>query len=168
MTESQTTTIAGSPANFTAVHDAVADIRHLADQWRARMRDHIDQHITVSVLASVEAVIDSDAMDECRAWVHDELVQTAAWRREDDYRNIAAAELLKRMADQLDSGNFDRALLAAFLIVSREDGMLLDMLCSCLHEVTQHTGFHFWPDTVDELLREVLHRVVSPFNEALV
>lgn len=88
----------------------------------------------------------------------------ASWRARkaeefpDDPRNAAAAELLNKLAAQVEWRLFDRELLRKYSHLAGTQETSLDVVEE-EQELIRAVGFHFFPDTVDEFLEELIERI---------
>lgn len=76
----------------------------------------------------------------------------------DDPRNAAAAELLGKLAAQVESRAFDRELLRKYSHIADAQDTSPDVVEE-EQELIREVGFHFFPDSVDEFLKELIERI---------
>lgn len=77
----------------------------------------------------------------------------------DDQRNAAAAELLNKLAAQVELRLFNRGLLDKYSRIAEIEETSVNVV-EDEQELLREVGFHFFPNTVDEFLEELIERIV--------
>ena len=76
----------------------------------------------------------------------------------DDQRNAAATELLNKLAVQVELRLFNRDLLDRYSRIAEMEETSVNVVEE-EQQLIREVGFHFFPDTVDEFLEELIERI---------
>lgn len=76
----------------------------------------------------------------------------------DDQRNAAAAELLNKLAAQVELRLFNRGLLEQYSRLVEVAEIAVNVVEE-EQQLIREVGFHFFPDSVDEFLEELFERI---------
>lgn len=76
----------------------------------------------------------------------------------DDQRNAAAAELLNKLAAQVELRLFNRDLLDKYSRLAEIEETSVNVVEE-EHQLIREVGFRFFPDNVDGFLEELIERI---------